>query len=78
MKILEMDKMQLKNYYYENMIYNRAFDSEKKAIIKKHTKEELSYMFKTLYNVSRVYGDKEHIFDEIQRYFDNIERAMNL
>lgn len=79
MKILEITKkLDMEKYYYENMVYDRSFDSEKKRILNSHTKAELTHMFKVLYNVSRVYGDKEHIFDEIQRYFDNIERALHL
>ena len=78
MNILDMNKMQLEEYYNEDMQYNRAFDSEKKAVIKRHTAKELEYMFKTLYNTSRVYGNKEDIFEEIQRYFDNIDRSLHL
>ena len=78
MNILEMNKMQLEEYYNEHMQYNRAFDSEKKAVIKRHTAKELEYMFKTLYSVNRAYKSKEMNFDEIQRYFDNLHRAKTL
>ena len=78
-----MNKLQLENYYKDNMVYDRSFQAEKKRILKNHTKQELEYMFKTLYNTSRVYGNKEDIFEEdifeeIQRYFDNIDRSLHL
>ena len=76
--ILNMNKLQLENYYKDNMVYDRSFQAEKKRILKNHTKQELEYMFKTLYNTSRVYGNKEDIFEEIQRYFDNIDRSLHL
>lgn len=79
MKVLETTKkLDMEKYYYENMVYDRAFESEKKAILKNHTKAELEHIFKILYNTSKVYGNKEDIFEEIQRYFDNIDRSLHL
>lgn len=69
-------KAQAQNYYYENMIYDRADSAQKQKLIKMHNKADFIHIYTLLYGVKPASNlTKEQVLDEINRYFDNIDRA---
>ena len=79
-KVLEVEKMstkeEAKDYYLNNMIYDRTSSEAKKKLIDFYLKEDLKKIY-SLLNEKKASNNlnKTDLLNQIDLYFDNIDRA---
>jgi len=71
------DEYDVREFYNNNLIYDRSNESSKHEVLKKITVKESRHLYSTLYVSSiRSQARKVDLLRAIEMYFDGIDRAL--
>lgn len=78
-KLIEIkDEAAAEKYYNENLKYKHSEIDGREKVTKKLTADEFKYLYKILFNIEPGRKNKGQLLDDIERYFENKNRSLNI